>query len=151
MKKLLAVVLLISSLTSSAQEQIINGISLNGPNGFTKVGDLHWNNQNENVFVIPIKIPEELNQKEPISDLEYAELACKKGSRASTFVDFVNIEMSGTTYGICLQKGDNTLDMASTVVYRDGYAYTIMVSAEPNEFVRCYEILGYMIFRVKYS
>ena len=150
MKKLLAVILLISSLISSAQEQILNGISLNGPNGFTKAGDLHWNNQNENIEVYSVKIPEELNQKE-IINLEYAELVCKKGSRASTFVDFVNIEMSGTTYGICLQKGDNTIEMASTVVYRDGYAYQIMVSAEPNGFQRCYEILSYMIFRVKYS
>ena len=83
-----------------------------------------------------------------IPDLEYAELACKKGSRGSTFVYFVNVEMSGTTYGFCLQKGENTLDIASTVVYRDGYAYLIIVSAEPDQYVRCSEILGYMIARV---
>ena len=83
-----------------------------------------------------------------IPDLEYAELSCKKGTRGSTFVDFVNLEMSGTTYGVCLQKGENTLDIASTIVYRDGYAYSIIVSAEPDQYVRCSEILGYMIARI---
>jgi hypothetical protein len=148
MKKLLALLLLIFSLASSGQEQILNGISLNGPNGFTKVGDLHWNNQNENIIVQSIKFPEELNQKWVIPDAEL-EIACKEGTRASTFVDFVNLEISGTTYGFCLQKGENKLDIASTVVYRNGYAYTIMVSAEPDRFERCFEILGYMIARIK--
>ena len=83
-----------------------------------------------------------------IPDLEMAELSCKKGTRGSTFVDFVSLEMSGTTYGFCLQKGENTLDIASTVVYRDGYAYFIIVSAEPDQYVRCFEIIGYMIGRV---
>lgn len=146
MKKLLAVLLLISSLTSSGQEQILNGISLNGPNGFTKVGDLHWNNQNENIIIQSLKVPDELNQEWVIPDAEL-EIACKKGTRASTFVDYVNLELSGTTYGFCLQKGENGLDLASTVVYRNGYAYTIMVTAEPDRFERCFEILGYMITR----
>ena len=140
MKKLLSVLLLISSLTSSGQEQILNGISFNGPNGFTKAGDLHWNNHNENVMVQSVK--------GAIPDLKDAELICKKGSRASTFVDFVNLEISGTTYGFCLQKGQNTLALASTQVYRDGYTYLIMVTAEPDQYERCFEIIGYMIGRV---
>ena len=140
MKKLLSVLLLISSLTSSGQEQILNGISFNGPNGFTKAGDLHWNNHNENVFVQSVK--------GVIPDLKDAELMCKKGSRASTFVDFVTQEISGTTYGFCLQKGQNTSDIVSTQVYRDGYTYFIIVGAEPDQYERCFEIMGYMIARV---
>jgi len=141
MKNILSVLLLISSLTSLGQEQILNGISFNGPNGFTKAGDLHWNNHNENVVVQSVK-------GYAFPDLKDAELSCKKGSRASTFVDFVNMEISGTTYGFCLQKGQNTLAMASTQVHRDGYTYLIIVSAEPDQYERCFEIMGYMITRV---
>ena len=140
MKKLLSVLLLILSFTSSGQEQILNGISFNGPNGFTKAGDLHWNNHNENVMIQSIK--------GAFTDLKDAELSCEKGSRGSTFVDFANVEISGTTYGICLQKGQNTLALASTWVYRDGYTYLITVSAEPDSYERCFYILGYMITRV---
>tara|TARA_B110000967_G_C18438304_1_gene341920 strand:- start:91 stop:522 length:432 start_codon:yes stop_codon:yes gene_type:complete len=140
MKKLLSVLLLILSFTSSGQEQILNGISFNGPNGFTKAGDLHWNNHNENVMVQSVK--------GALTDLKAAELSCKKASRGSTFVDFVNIEISGTAYGFCLQKGQNTLALASTQVYRDGYTYLIIVSAEPDQYKRCFEIMGYMIGRV---
>ena len=75
-------------------------------------------------------------------------LACEKGSRGSTFVDFVNLEISGETYGFCLQKGQNTLEIAQTFVYRDGYSYMVMVSAEPDNYVRCFEILGYMVTRI---
>lgn len=48
MKNILYILFFISSLSGFSQEQILNGISLNGPNGFVKAGDLHWNNGDEN-------------------------------------------------------------------------------------------------------
>ena len=54
-------------------------------------------------------------------------LACEKGTRGSTFVRFLNLEISGETYGFCLQKGQNTLELVQTFVYRDGYIYTVTV------------------------
>ena len=144
MKNLLLTIALLISVVSFGQEQILNGISLNAPNGFVKAGDLQWNNGNENVMIQSFK-----GSYTGFKDIQSgAKLACEKGSRASTFVDFINLEVSGGTYGFCLQKGQNTLEIAQTFVYRDGYVYMVMVSAEPDNYVRCFEILGYMVTRI---
>ena len=144
MKNILFTLALLVSFNSFGQEQILNGISLNAPNGFVKTGDLQWNNGNENVMIQSFK-----GSYTDFKDIQSgAKLACEKGSRASTFVDFINLEVSGGTYGFCLQKGQNTLEIAQTFVYRDGYVYMVMVSTEPGNYVRCFEILGYMVTRI---
>ena len=144
MRKLLLNLALLISVISFGQEQILNGISLNAPNGFVKSGDLQWNNGNENVMIQSFK-----GSYTGFKDIQSgAKSACEKGSRASTFVDFINLEVSGETYGFCLQKGQNTLEIAQTFVYRDGYVYMVMVSAEPDNYERCFEILGYMVTRI---
>ena len=144
MKNILYILFFISSLSGFSQEQILNGISLNGPNGFVKAGDLHWNNGNENVMIQSFK-----GSYTDFKDIQNgAKLACEKGSRASTFVDFGNLEISGENYGFCLQKGQNTLALTQTFVFRDGYVYTVMVSAESDNYERCFEILGYMVTRI---
>jgi hypothetical protein len=144
MKNILFILILLSSLTGFSQEQILNGISLNGPNGFVKAGDLHWNNGNENVMIKYFK-----GSYADFKELQSgAKLTCEKGSRGSTFVNFLNLEISGKTYGFCLQKGQNTLEIAQTFVYRDGYIYMVIVSAEPDNYQRSFEIMGYMITRI---
>jgi hypothetical protein len=144
MKNILFIFILLSSLTGFSQEQILNGISLNGPNGFVKAGDLHWNNGNENVMIQYFK-----GSYADFKGLQSgAKLACEKGSRGSTFVNFLNLEISGKTYGFCLQKGQNTLEIAQTFVYRDGYIYLVIVSAEPNNYQRSFEIMSYMTTRI---
>ena len=42
MKNILFILIFLLSLSGFSQEQILNGISFNGPNGFVKAGDLHW-------------------------------------------------------------------------------------------------------------
>ena len=144
MKNLLLTIALLISVVSFGQEQILNGISLNAPNGFVKTGDLRWNNGNENVGIQSLK-----GSYTDFKDIQSgAKLACEKGGRAFTFVDFVNLEISGETYGFCLQKGQNTLALTQTFVFRDGYVYTVMVSAESDNYERCFEILGYMVTRI---
>jgi hypothetical protein len=144
MKNILFILILLSSLTGFSQEQILNGISLNGPNGFVKAGDLHWNNGNENVIIQYFK-----GSYADFKELQSgAKLPCEKGSRGSTFVNFLNLEISGKTYGFCLQKGQNTLEIAQTFVYRDGYIYMVIVSAEPDNYQRSFEIMGYMVTRI---
>ena len=144
MKNILFTLALLISFSSFGQEQILNGISLNAPNGFVKAGNLQWNNGNENVVIQSFK-----NSYTGFKNMQSGnKLTCEKGSRASTFVDFVNLEISGETYGFCLQKGQNSLEIAQTFVYRDGYVYMVMVSAEPDNYVRCFEILGYMVSRI---
>ena len=51
MKKLLFAIILLISFLSFGQTQDVNGISLNGPKDFVKIGDLHWNKGNENVII----------------------------------------------------------------------------------------------------
>ena len=144
MKKLTLISALLVCISSFGQEQLLNGISLNAPNGFVKTGNLQWNNGNENVLIQSIE-----GSYAVFKDLQSgAKLACKKASRASTFVDFGNLEVSGETYGFCLQKGQNTLALTQTYVYRDGYVYVVQVSADPDDYKRCFEILGYMITRI---
>ena len=87
MKNILFILILLSSLTGFSQEQILNGISLNGPNGFVKAGDLHWNNGNENVMIKYFK-----GSYADFKELQSgAKLTCEKGSRGSTFVNFLNL------------------------------------------------------------
>ena len=147
MKKIIYTLALLVSLSSFGQEQILNGISLNAPNGFTKTGNLQWRNGNEVVLVQSIE-----GSYAGFKDLQSgAKSACEKGSRASTFVDFVNLEISGETYGFCLQKGQNTLALVQTFVFRDGYTYVVQVAADPDNYERCFEIIGYMITRITTS
>ena len=144
MKNILFTLALLISFSSFGQEQILNGISLNAPNGFVKAGNLQWNNGNENVVIQSFK-----NSYTGFKNMQSGnKLTCEKGSRASTFVDFVNLEISEETYGLCLQKGQNTLALTQTFVFRDGYVYTVQVSAEPDNYERCFEIIGYMTTRV---
>ena len=144
MRKLLLNLALLISVISFGQEQILNGISLNAPNGFVKSGDLQWNNGNENVMIQSFK-----GSYTGFKDIQSgAKSACEKGSRGSTFVDFLNLEISGETYGICLQKGQNTLEINQTFVYRDGNIYMVIVSAEPDNYQRSSQIMGYMVSRI---
>ena len=144
MKNILFILFFISSLSGFSQEQILNGISLNGPNGFVKVGDLQWTNGNETVLIQYLK-----GSSAKLKGIQNgAKSTCEKGTRGSTFVDFLNLEISGETYGFCLQKGQNTLALAQTFVYRDGYIYVVIVSAEPDNYQRSFEIMGYMISRI---
>ena len=148
MKNILFILILLSSLTGLSQEQILNGISLNGPNGFVKAGNLHWKNGYENVWIKSYEASytyfKEIKSRH--------KSACKKGSSGSgtTFVNFVNLKFSGETYGFCLNKGQNRLelDIVQTYVYRDGYFYMVTVTAEPNDYHRSFEIIGYMINRI---
>jgi hypothetical protein len=140
MKKLLFAIILLISFLSFGQTQDVNGISLNGPKDFVKIGDLHWNKGNENVIINYIK--------GDFNNLESAKSTCENGSRASDYVSFEKLEFNGKTIGLCFQKGHNSLSIGRTMVYRDGYTYNIIVSAEPDDYKRLSHILGYMITRI---
>ena len=139
MIRTLQLLIVISFLVSTSQEQTLNGININAPKGFVKAGDLHWSHGNENIMISSFK---------GSVDSTEGKSYCEKGSRASQFVDYLNLEVNGLTYGFCLQKGSNTLAIISAMVYRDGYTYNVMVSAEPDDYKRGFEIMGYMITRL---
>ena len=144
MKNILFILIFLLSLSGFSQEQILNGISFNGPNGFVKVGDLQWANGNESLLIQYFK-----GSYANLKGMQNgAKSICEKGTRGSTFVDFLNLEISGETYGFCLQKGQNTLELVQTLVYKDGYIYAVTVSAEPDNYERSLEIMGYMITRI---
>ena len=63
---------------SFSQEQIVNGIALNGPNGFVKSGNLQWtneDNQNENLII--------LHMKGNLIDKNQYKSECEEGTRTT--------------------------------------------------------------------
>ena len=69
---------------SFSQEQIVNGIALNGPNGFVKSGNLQWTNeenQNENLII--------LHMKGNLIDKNQYKSQCEEGTRTTEFVVFL--------------------------------------------------------------
>ena len=138
MRVYLIILFVVSFFSSSSQVQKVNGIEINAPNGFIKTGDLEWSNNDgiENVIVAYFK-----GNAVEGGNREY----CKKGSRGSQFVNYLYVEQNGVSYGLCAQKGNNSLAILSTMLYRNGYTYMIMVSAETDDYERCMEIMGYMI------
>ena len=139
MKKLLLIIILLP-LISFSQSQMVNGISLNAPKDFVKAGDLHWSNGNENVIIQYFK--------GNFVNTSSEKSTCEEGSRSSDFIDFGQIEHDGKTIDICFQKGHNGLTIGGTMIYRDGYTYNIMVSANPDDYQRAAYIIGYMVTRV---
>ena len=144
MKNALFTLAVLMSLVSFGQSQHVNGLDLNAPNGFTKVGNLHWNNGDENVIINYVKgslIVFEHAQSQ-------AKSYCEKGSRSSEMVDFNIHEMNGVNYGVCLQKGENGLSVGMIQVYANGYIYGVTVTAGPDDYERVYNLIGYMLVRI---
>ena len=127
--------------------QTLNGINLNGPEGFVKTGDLEWSSENDIINI------QSINEK--ISN-EALDNICKKATRSTTFVTSDLIEINGKEYLICLQIGDNGFMIGQTVVYRGGYSYVVTtatevedsISTNEKEFERLGFLLGYMITRI---
>ena len=114
MKKIYIITALLISFFSYSQSQMLNGISVNGPNGFTKSGDLTWTKGNDMIHVMSINAF--------LSNEDY-EIQCRKGSRNSKFLYIDDIDISGNTYPICIQMGTNEMLIGQTVIVRDGYSY----------------------------
>ena len=145
MKKFALISALLISFFSFSQSQVLNGISLNGPNGFTKSGDLTWTKGNDIITVASIGT-------DKIS-YEGFEMQCQKGSRASEFYGFENFEISGNEYPLCFQIGDNGMLMGQTFIYRDGHTYILVVGTYTGDYdsssykemmAKSMEQLGYM-------
>ena len=153
MKKFALISALLISFFSFSQSQVLNGISLNGPNGFIKSGDLAWTKGNDIITVTSIS--------NAIITSEGFEMQCKKGSRASEFYGFENIEISGNEYPLCFQIGDNGMLIGQTLIYRDGHTYLLVVGTFPEDYDSSSDeemldksleqlgyMFGYMIVRV---
>ena len=153
MRKIYILTALLISFFSYSQSQMLNGISVNGPNGFTKSGDLTWTKGNDMIHVMSINAF--------LSNEDY-EIQCRKGSRNSEFMYIDDIDISGNTYPICIQMGANEMLIGQTVIVRDGYSYFVTVASNPGDYnLPSYEeifektmeqigyMLGYMVVRIK--
>ena len=149
MKKLLFLLVFIP-LVSFGQSQMLNGISINGPNGFEKSGELTWKKGNDVVYVGSIN---------SFLSQEAYEDQCKKGSRTTEYLFSEKTEISGNEYIICMQLGDNDLLIGQAAVYREGHTYVLTVGTYPGDYEsserieKSYEqilyMMGYMITRIK--
>ena len=147
----LIIFLLVSNLVFS-QSQILNGIDLNGPEGFVKVDDLTWMKGNDIIAVFSVKQSEEEFSK------EYWENTCKNGTRATEFHSLYDYELNGINYSICYQIGQNDMLIGQVAVFKNEYTYIINVGVsmldrrELNRFTISKEEagfnIGYMITRI---
>ena len=148
MKKLL--LLLFIPLVSFGQSQMLNGISINGPNGFEKSGELTWKKGNDLVNVMSVS--------SFLSQEDYED-QCKKGSRTTEYLFSEKTEISGNEYIICMQLGENDLLIGQAAVYREGHTYILTAGTYPGDYEsserieKSYEqilyMMGYMITRIK--
>ena len=147
MKKLLLVLLFVP-LVSFSQEQVLNGISLNGPKDFVKSGDYTWTKGND-LIMVQSYYGTKLTKEGYIS-------SCKRGSRSSKYVTNITQEISGVDYIFCIQEGDNSMLIGQTYVYRNGYTFLITCGTsslyfdndDSKAFTNLFYMFGYMITRV---
>jgi len=149
MKKLLLLLVFVP-LVSFGQSQMLNGISINGPQGFEKSGELEWKKGND---IIAVGSLGGFVAQDAWGD------QCKKGSRTTEYLFSKKIKISGNEYIICFSFGENDFLIAQTLVYREGHSYIITAGTysgdyEYSEMVeKSYEhivyMMGYMINRIK--
>ena len=149
-KKIILVIICTFSIASFAQPQMLNGISIEGPRGFEKSGELTWKKGNDIVNVMSVN--------SFLSQEDY-ENQCKEGSRTTEYLFSEEIEISGNEYIICMQIGDNDLLIGQAVVYREGHSYIVTVGTYPGDYEsseminKSYQqigyMMGYMITRIK--
>ena len=148
MKNLLLVLLFIPAIIYS-QSQKLNGIDLNGPNGFVKTENLTWEKGNDIISVQSFE--------GKFTAKEY-EKVCSEGSRTTEYLAMEPVEISGTEYQICLQSGVNGLLIGQVPIYRNGYTYIVTVGTYTLDYeeskrieesmYQVFYMIGYMITRV---
>lgn len=136
-----------------SQSQVLNGINLNGPEGFVKVDDLTWMKGNDLIGVFAVK-----ETKDDMWSSEFWEKTCKNGTRTTEFHSLKDYELNGDNYSICYQIGENKMVIGQVLVWRGEYTYAINVGVsmlnykEPNQFSKSLKEvefnIGYMINRV---
>ena len=124
MKKLLFFLL---PLFSFGQEVNLNGINLNAPNGFVRsdvMGEdtILWirvnkyGNATESIMI---------NYVQENTDLTLAEGFCKRGTRTTKFIDFMNIKINDVNFPVCFQEGDNEWLVSYFMYNKNGYTYSV--------------------------
>ena len=150
MKRILFILLLFVPTIIFSQSQKLNGIDINGPQGFVKTENLTWMKGNDVITVQSFKGGK-------LTVKEFEEI-CSRGSRTTEFLSMETQELSGTEYQICLQYGDNDMLIGQVNIWRDGHTYMVVVgtySLDYGESKRIEEsmyqvfyMIGYMISRI---
>ena len=151
MKKLLLIFLIIPNFLFS-QSQMLNGIDINGPNGYIKVDDLTWVKGNDILAILSFK------QNKDEYSKEYFKKTCENATRTTEFHSLQNFEMNGINYQICYQIGENKMLIGQVAVFRGDFTYVINIGIymldyeEPNQIIKSLKEaefnLGYMISRI---
>lgn len=148
--------ILIYPINIFSQEQVVNGISFNAPEGFIKTEELTWQKGNETIHMKYFG--------SNIIDEKYFQAQCANGTRTTEYLLFDSYTINGEKYFYCLQYGENGLIIGQIPVYKDGYTYFFTASVHPVDFEegnsdyaivedtcdRVFFLLGYMLSRVKY-
>ena len=144
MRRILLLLFIVSFLTSSGQEHISNGTKINAPKGFVKWGFYKWNNSYNGKESIMMNVTKG-NKIE-----KFNKSSCKEFElRKSQFVDYKSIKIDGESYDLCLRKRGNKMALSLLVFLKKGNTFTVMASANPNDYERCIELITYMVKQFK--
>lgn len=137
---------------ATAQSQMLNGISMNGPLGYEKVANLQWKMPNTDNLIVIHSTKGSFNyatRKEMVS----------KDTRTTEFIGGEVLEISGVKYFVGNHIGDNGALIGSVAISRAGYTYIVLAmstgdgGATMKELVseatdNIYYALGYEITRI---
>lgn len=148
--KLITLVILFP-LFCVSQSQNLNGISLNGPEGFVRTQDYQWSTENDYIIVTSLKTKLSSEGKTEV---------LKVPSRASEFIMIKSYVLNENKYNIGYHFGENGNLISVAIVERDIHSYFITCSTNPDifsgelsditkqAFKRIEYMNGYMITRI---
>ncbi len=111
-----------SSSFSFGQSQTLNGMELNGPMGYTKLGSLHWAEGDNHIMVVSV---------EGLYDIERL---ISTPSRGSTYIESLSLNISGQTYRLGIHEGKNGLSIGCIGIHKNGFTYGIWSAISPFDF-----------------
>lgn len=151
------------TLNNFSQAEVINGVSINAPNGFVRsdlMGDEYfwvkfnkYQNASDYILVSYLEVNE--------TDLRKGEENCKKGTRTTKFIKYEDFWIKKTNIGVCYQLGDNDFLQGQFMIERNGITYIVFCNTyagkdlkyKSDEYENPFEnieyMIGYMATRIK--
>ena len=126
MKKLLLLLLFVP-LVSFGQSQEINGIIIDPPLGYKKIGDMKWKKGEDFIAII--------ENKTIVSNMSFKKY-CEKESSDLVNIGFIPIDVKGTTHYVCskIPSIGYGLMQSYSYIYKDGKSYAVLIGTNSDNF-----------------
>ncbi len=130
------------------QSQTVNGIDLNAPMGYNRVGDLHWSENDNHVLVTYASGFHDVGEE-----------FVSTPNRGTTFIESFEFDLNGKTYLLGVHEGNNGLSIGALGLHKNDFTYFILVAISPFDYSGTEEeiaiqtaqemgrVIGYMVAR----